>query len=277
MNTRPRSLGSWPNAPLALVVTQVRFLPNSDVVAPSKVAERIQERFGGHYSDLANLRAESIVIGPPGSAAAPPPNAESLGFDLRDSADTELVRMQAESLTFITSAYQDSKQFALQWGELMEALCESGSVRVTRIGLRTVDFILPSAEHEPEDYFIEGFGRSPKALGAQSPIAFQLYDYDRGNRGRLRIQYGRGYGIPALPPDLQDTVLPPAHLTSQNNVDLSAVLDMDRWQANNDHMKADRINSEIEKLHVDLRQSFHALMSPLAIREWQSNDALEEA
>lgn len=277
MNITRHALGSWPHAPLALVVAQVRFLPNPEV-EPASITERIKRRVGVRFPHIAPLSAISFVIGPQAAAASstPPADNNSAGFELRDATDTQAIRMQLGSLTFITAAYEDSEQFTTQWRELMEALCEPGPVRVLRIGLRTVDFVLPSSDNVPEDYFLDGLGRSPAVLGIQSPIAFQLFDFEREKRGRLRIQYSRGYGVPALPPDLQDAVLPPTNLTTQSNAGLAAVLDMDRWQPYNDHMDADSIGVAIEQLRVDLRKSFRSMMSPLAELEWCGKIAGEE-
>lgn len=267
MNVPRRALGRWPNAPLALVLAQVRFEPIPET-SPDLLAERIQKISGSSYPHTSPLQQVTLILGqgvPP--AMAQPPT--TMGLDLRNSENNETIRLQSGSLTFTTSSYQDSDHFAQQWRTFMDALCEERELQVKRLGLRYVDFIIPSAGHVPEDYFRDGIGRSPATLGDQSPVAFNLYDFARENGGQLRIQYSRGFGPPALPPDLQDTVLPPAELTTKTNSDISAVLDMDRWRPVSEVMSAEIIASELEALRADIALSFRSVMTELADTEWK--------
>ena len=267
MTVSRRALGRWPNAPLALVLAQVRFEPAPETT-PQLLAERIQQFSGSSYPHISPLQQVSFILGqgtPP--AMAQPP--AGVGLDLRNSENSEAIRLQPGLLTFTTSSYQDSNQFARQWRTFMDALCEERELRVMRLGLRYVDFIIPSVGHVPEDYFRDGIGRSPAVLGDQSPVAFNLYDFARENGGQLRMQYSRGFGPPALPPDLQDSVLPPAKLTTKTNSDISAVLDMDRWRPVNGVMSAETIASELQELRADIALSFKSVMTELADTEWK--------
>lgn len=267
MTAHRKALGRWPNAPLALVLAQVAF-ESSTETAPELLVARIQQLTGQLYLDPPiPLQQISFILGQGAPAAMEIPHATT-GFDLRDKENVEAIRLQPGALTFMTSAYLDSKHFAGQWRTFMDALCESREIRVTRLGLRYVDFIIPSPGHVPEDYLRDGIGRSPAILGEQAPITFNLYDYARDHGGHLRLQYGRGFGPPALPPDLQDSVLPPSELTTKSNDDLSAVLDMDRWRPANEMMSAERILFEIEVLREDMALSFRSIMTDLAEEEW---------
>lgn len=267
--TIPRkALGRWPNAPLALVVAQVRFVPY-DQTKPYLVAERIQHATGSEYPHLTPLQTISVVIGK-GQPVVIPPQKEMTDFELRNSENNKVIKMQRDGLTFMTSAYQDSTHFLNQWRVFMAALCENRELRVLRLGVRYVDFIIPSEGHVPEDYFRDGLGRSPGILGEQSPVSFTLYDFPRQNGGQLRLQYRRGFGPPSLPPDLQDSVLPPGGLTTRSSGDISAVLDMDRWRIVNDSMSTDDIISGLEELRSDMATAFQSIMTELAEREWKN-------
>lgn len=267
MNDLRQALGRWSNAPLALVVAQVRFEPHPQF-DPQQVAGRIQQATGERYPRLNPLQQFSVILGL-GQLGVMPPPVVQVGFDLRNDVDNEVVRMQPDALTFMTSAYQDSTHFSDLWRVFMAVLCEDRALTVTRLGLRYVDFIIPSPGHVPEDYFLDGLGRSPACLGEQSPVAFTLYDFPRADGGQLRLQYGRGFGPPSLPPDLQDSVLPPSSLTTRNSGDLSAVLDMDRWRLVNEFLSPDAIAREIEVLRTDMSASFRGIMTPLADTEWR--------
>lgn len=266
MNDLYKALGRWPNAPLALVVAQVRFDPDPSV-APNLVAERILSATDRSHPHISPLLPVSVIIG---QAPSVPmiPTMTPAGLDMRNQENTEVIRLQAGSLTFMSSAYQGSTHFMGQWHTFIGALCEKCDLRVIRLGVRYVDFIIPSGTNTPEDYFLGGLGRSPGVLGEQSPVAFNLYDYPRPDGGQLRIAYGRGYGPPMLPPDLQDSVLLPARFSALSTSGLSAVLDMDRWRSVNQPMAAKVIVEELDRLRADSSNSFRGIMSELAQCEW---------
>ena len=157
----------------------------------------------------------------------------------------------------------------------MNALCEESETHVIRLGIRYVNFIIPSDGHAPEDYFLDGLGRSPDILGNQSPVAFTLYDFARAD-GQLRLQYSRGYGAPDLPPDLQGSVLLPPRLAYTSADGVSAVLDMDRWRMVNKTLTADGVSVAINELRSDISESFRNIISPLANNEWNPSPQGEQ-
>lgn len=266
MTTTISALGQWPKAPLALVVAQVRFEPNAETEQTLLVG-RIHETTGGVFPTTTEVRQFSFVVGE-GGMQAPTQEPVVVALDLRSTDGSRSIRVQPGAITYSTSSYKDSRHFAKEWQQLLDALCASGEVRALRLGLRYVDFIIPTEGHVPEDY-VTGLGCSPAALGAQSPIAFVLYDFERDHGGRLRVQYGRGYGPPSLPPDLIDSVPPPAFLVAKYNSGLSAVLDMDRWRPVSDMMSAAVIAGEFQVLREDMASAFHSIISPFARNEWQ--------
>lgn len=266
MSATHQALGRWPNAPLALVLAQVRFEPDP-ARAPAQVAERIQATFPSTYHQAGVLQQTAFIVGQGTPPAMSLPSAPA-GIELRNSDSTETLRLQPDALTFTTAAYHDSKQMALQWRSFMDVLCAHRELRVMRLGLRYVDFIIPSAAHTPEDYFAGNLGRSPDLLGEQSAISFCLHDYPRPDGGHLRVQYARGYGPPSLPADLQGSILPPPSLTTSNGTDVTAVLDMDRWCPVNRALNAEGIALEIRTLREDIATSFRTIMTDLAYTEW---------
>lgn len=270
-----RALGRWPNAPLALVLAQVRFEPSKET-APSQVVQRLQQIIGSRFPNILPLRQMTLILGQGGSPDIQPnpqipagTEASEIGFDMRNPENSEAIRVHQDAFTFMTSAYVDSVHFAEQWKIFMGALFEARELRVTRLGLRYLDFIIPSDGHVPEDY-LQNLGKSPEALGEQASVAFNFYNYPRADGGELRLQFFSGKGTPSLPPDLQDTVTPPARLSTQHNNDTSAVLDMDRWRPANEPMKAEAAATEIIALREDIALSFRKVLTELACREWAS-------
>lgn len=273
MTETRKALGRWPNAPLALVVAQVKFEP-TPATTPSALAERIKALTGEQFPRSNQLQPVSFVLGQ-GNMPPPVPQPMHVGLDLRNSASDEALRLLPDSLTFATSAYEGSDHFAELWGRFMAALCEDRTIRVLRIGLRYVDFIIPTPGHTPEDYFRDGLGRSPAALGVQSPVVFSIYGFERPDDGQLRVGYSRGFGPPALPPDVQDLVRPPPKLTTKSNSEISAVLDMDRWRMVNLAMDATEVTTAVKDLRTDLAATFRSIMTELAESEWQREQNAE--
>lgn len=265
MATGNKALGKWDNAPLAIVVAQVRFESNKETETRCLVS-RIHEITKGTYPTVTEVQQFSFVVGEGNRQT--PAHETIVALDLRTTDGARSIRIQPGVITYATSSYIDSQHFAVEWRQLLDALCTNSEVRVLRLGLRYVDFIIPTDGHIPEDY-VSGLGCSPPVLGAQSPIAFVLYDFERPQNGRLRVQYGRGYGPPVLPPDLADSVPPPAFLVARYNSGLSAVLDMDRWRPASDIMSAATIAEEFQILRNDMATAFHDIITPLASKEWQ--------
>lgn len=272
MTTQSNALGQWPNAPLAIVLAQIRFEPGP-ATEYTTLADKIRLATGDEFPVTNKVQQFSFVVGDGGQPSGSP-EASIVAIDLRNDADRRSLRIQPGALTYSTSKYSDSGHFLSEWRKLLDILCHEGDVRVLRLGLRYVDFIIPTPGKVPEDYLV-GFGRSPEALGDQAPVAYSFYDYERANGGQLRIQYGRGFGPPVLPPDLMDSVPPPPFLVAKYSGGLSAVLDMDRWRPAAEVMSVDRIAEEFQLLRDDLAETFHRIISPAAVTEWQKRTSQE--
>jgi uncharacterized protein (TIGR04255 family) len=267
-----KSLGRWPNAPIALVLAQVKYEQTPET-APELVAERVKQVAGSRYPTAQKIFQTTFVLGPAGNPEiqnTAQSQATEIGFDLRNPENNEAVLIHRDTFTFMTASYVDSDHFAEQWKIFMGALFAERELHVKRLGLRYIDFIIPSAGHVPEDY-LHGIGKSPAALGDQSQFASNLYDYLRNDGGRLRLQYFRGVGAPGLPPDLQGTVLPPTRLAIKNAEDVSAVLDMDRSRPIDESMKADTVAASLLALREDIATSFRSIMTKLADSEWKDS------
>lgn len=263
--------GRWPNAPLALVLAQVKFEPTPET-APEKVVERFKRAVGSHFRNTQKLQQISIVLGPGDGLASKvpePPQPTDAGFDLRTEGNNEAVIIQRGAFTFMTAAYVDSGDFAERWEAFMKVLFDGRDLKVTRLGLRYVDFIIPSAGHVPEEYF-QGLGQPPAELAKTAAPQFvsNLYEFPRENNGRLRVQYFQAFGTPELPPDIQGAVATPARLVAHNPGDPTAMLDMDRWRPANEHMRAEAAASALLVLRGDLASSFRRIMTELAAKEW---------
>lgn len=269
VSNHDQALGRWPNAPLALVLAQVRFDPEIDTDY-KKVAERLKAALGNHFPAMKAVRQMTLVFGgAPGPAGEVKPNDEEVGRELRTDDDRSSLRVQEGVMTFTTSLYKDSGHFLAEWRSMLDALCAGGGVKVQRLGLRYIDFIIPKQGKAPEDYFKNGFGHLTEVFGERAQAAFMSHEYPRGQHGAVRVQFGRGIAPPSLPPDLDGSVQPsPELLQKYAPQQPSAVLDIDRWSLDSRRLRAGEIVREFEDLREDVCQAFNNIITPEAKAEW---------
>lgn len=276
MSNHNQALGKWPNAPLALVLAQVRFDPEVDTEYKD-VADRLKAALGERFPAMKAVRQVSLVFG-----NAPIPERESkaneseVGRELRSDDNRSALRLQDGVMTYTTSLYKDSQNFLAEWRSMLDCLCAAGGVMVQRLGLRYVDFIIPTARKVPEDYFKDGFGHSTDVFGETAQTAFMSHEFSRGKDGLMRVQYGRGFAEPSLPPDLEGSViLPPALLKkySKETNGPSAVLDIDRWRIDSRRLQSEDIAEEFQHLRDDICQAFKRIITPEAEAEWSGKQA----
>lgn len=260
------SLGKWANAPLALVVAQVCYTPTPETEFRI-VANLIKEALGNRFSTDSNVEQLAFVLGADGAPSITNEPA-CVGVDLTSEDSRTCLRIHNGAMTFNTSDYRGWEEFVAEWETMLAVLNATSPIPATRIGLRYLDYILPSAGRKPEDYVVDGIGKSPAPLG-QAPITVSLYEYEREKEGRLRIQYSRGFGPPMTPPDLQGTAAPYPGLMARYQGGESAILDMDRYAMLNKAVTAGELAEEFSNLHTDLSESFLHIITPFASAEWR--------
>ena len=273
MSNQDQALGKWPNAPLALVLAQIRFDPEVDTDY-REVAARLKAALGERFPAMKAVRQVTLVFGnTPGPAMESMPNEGEVGRELRRDDNRSSLRGQEGVMTYTTSLYKDSKHFLAEWRSMLDCLCATGGVKVQRLGLRYVDFITPTAGKAPEDYFNDGFGCMIHAFGEIAQTAFVSHEYLRGTDGAMRVQFGRGIASPSLPPDLDGSVEPPPALLEKYTGGPSAVLDIDRWRIDSRRLRAAEIADEFQTLRDEICMAFRRIIAPEAEAEWSSPSA----
>lgn len=268
MSNQDQALGKWPNAPLALVLAQIRFDPEIDTEY-KEVAARLKAALGESFPAMKAVRQKTLVFGSESvSESESRANEGEVGRELGSDDNRSALRVQNGVMTYTTSLYQDSPHFLAEWRSMLDCLCGAGGVKVQRLGLRYVDFIIPSAGKVPEDYFKDGFGLSTDVFGEAAQAAFISHEYSRGNDGAMRVQYGRGFAQPSLPPDLDGSVMLPPALLEKYTEGPSAVLDIDRWHLDTRRLQSEEIAGGFQHLRDDIRMAFSRVITPEAETEW---------
>lgn len=271
MSNHDQALGKWPNAPLALVLAQVRFDPEVDTEYKDVVA-RLKAALGKRFPAMKDVRQVEYLMGP-GLAGGSRSNEVVVGRELGSDDGRRAVRLQSGVMTYTTSHYIDSEHFLAEWRSMLECLCAAGGVKVQRLGLRYVDFIIPAAGKMPEDYFKDGFGHLTHVFGEIAQTAFMSHEYPRGDDGKMRVQFGRGIAPPSLPPDLDQSAQPPPALLGKYTTGPSAVLDIDRWRVDSRRLQTAEIADEFQRLRDDICASFGRIITAEAQTEWSSPSA----
>lgn len=273
VSNHEQALGKWPNAPLALVLAQVRFDPEIDTEYKA-VAARLKAVLGERFPAMKALRQVTLIFGntlaPVGESKA---NEGEVGRELRSDDDRSSLRLQDGAMTYTTSLYKDSVHFLAEWRSMLDCLCAAGGVKVLRLGLRYVDFIIPTNGKAPEDYFKDGFGHLTHVFGEIAQTAFMSHEYPRGTDGAMRVQFGRGFAPPSLPPDLDGSVLSPPVLLKKYTEGPSAILDIDRWRIDSRRLQAAEIADEFQRLRDDICMAFSRIITREAEAEWSGQPA----
>jgi hypothetical protein len=89
----------------------------------------------------------------------------------------------------------------------------------------------------------------------------------------MRVQYGRGFASPSLPPDLDGSVLLPPALLEKYTEGPSAVLDIDRWRIDSRRLQAGEIADAFQHLRDDICMAFSRIITPEAEAEWSGKQA----
>jgi uncharacterized protein (TIGR04255 family) len=272
VSNQDQALGKWPNAPLALVLAQVRFDPEVDTEY-MKVADRLKAALGDSFPAMKAVRQVKFVFGnASGQASESRANEDEVGRELRSDDNRSALRLQDGVMTYTTSLYKDSQHFLAEWRFMLDCLCAAGGVKVQRLGLRYVDFIIPSVGKMPEVYLKDGFGHSTDVFGGTAQTAFMSHEFTRED-GAMRVQYGRGFAPPSLPPDLDGSVLLPPVLLEKYTEGPSAVLDIDRWRTDSRRLQSEEIAEEFQRLRDDICKSFSRIITPEAEAEWSEKQA----
>lgn len=260
--------GQWANAPLVFVLAQVRFLPNA-AAAPDHLRDAVAKRMGTRFPTISQNTGLSIEINLDAEPSVQQ-TAQAVAYDLVNNDVDAMVRVQQGALTYAVTSYVDSSHFRDAWLDITDALAEVQVTAVTRLGLRYVDFLLPTREKRPEDYVNAPWNlrEMPQLPGAKGGPDLHVSMMDLAyTEGRMRLQFMRGFGVPSLPMDLQG-MLSPRQRSQQAEPGECGVIDSDRW-IDGEH-RADRatLSQKFTQMHTDVSSAFRAMITPLALREW---------
>jgi uncharacterized protein (TIGR04255 family) len=262
--------GQWANAPVVFVLAQVRF-----PAQPEGFTERLQLA-------VSKLRENDFLPAQPvpvmdvkievdqGGVPKQTVTQTGTGYNIARNDGRMVVRIEPSSLTLAVNEYRDSNHLIGEWLPMVACLRQARlKGKVTRLGLRYVDFVAPAEGKLPEDYVNAPWNQSttPHFVGAIVPPGMFVCLHDiEFTKGRMRVQYMRGFGKPSLPADLLGLLEP--RTVPDDASRPTAVIDTDRWMEESWEPSGEQISNDFKRMHQDLSNAFKAMVTPMARAQW---------
>ncbi|MDP2242172.1 MAG: TIGR04255 family protein [Burkholderiales bacterium] len=261
------SLGQLANAPLALVLAQVRFSPYLTI---GSHIPTIQDALRKQYPAFSHEKIQTIEFGP----TFGPPKVENEDlWNFTDAENREGFVVQRNSLIFIATKYETFEDFSERHAKLLT--CFAGTIPdllVERLGLRYVDLIVPNDGESPQEYVIPGLrgceAQSLKAINFDSQ-AISRWVFPNGH---LLFRYSTGVKPPFLPQDLGSIKLDNAEVVNRAERAKSNVasMDFDRIVNHKSPFNAKELSTLFKKMHDDLSTIFKQSRNKHAEEVWNS-------
>lgn len=218
-------LGAWANAPLAYVLAEVRTEMLSDLNDyQSSIAKQLRQDYPiQRKMNLSRLVATGtqIVF----------EQEQDNAWEFASPDNKTAVILRTNGIVLHATSYTNSEEFLGRLNRVLTVFSEIPSIYVNRLGIRYIDFVLPSEGETPEDYINEKLNPDlGLSDGREGYAATNIASYPM-EIGLLNIRYMRGRGQPSLPPDLGMLTLEPSHLMRTGLVSETqptAILDTDR-------------------------------------------------
>jgi uncharacterized protein (TIGR04255 family) len=268
-----RALGQMANAPLALVLAQVRFSPYLTI---ADAMPALQNELRRDYPVFKRNQIQALDFG----AGASPPNVSVIQrFNFSDTDNREGFIVQQDSLVFLVTRYKTFDDFERKHRIILDCFERIvPDLYVERLGLRYVDVIVPRKDERPEHYLVEGLRgcaiemeEEPTGFQSQYVATWKLKD------GQMKFRFVNGLRTPPfLPPDLHPLELGVPEVIQRGADAASAgrsvgVLDFDRLKQHRGLYRSAEVSKLFSSMHNDASVAFKRSMSPLAEKVWNSN------
>lgn len=265
---RELALGQLANAPLALVLAQVRFSPYLTI---ANCVPAIQDALRKSYPIFRRGQIQTLELGP-GSPSPKITTEERWDFVAPDNREGFI--LQQNFLVFLATRYTTFADFSARFSTVLQCFGKTvPDVFVQAIGLRYIDLIVPSPNERPEDYVVEGL----RGLSTDSdfrPLQSRYLTRWKLDKGVLVFRYVSGAKPPFLPPDLQLELAPSDVFTRAKETNTAVgLMDFDRMLNHQGVYQADEISNLFAIAHRDTSKAFQRAISPLAERTWKSKTA----
>lgn len=259
-------LGTWRNPPLAYVVAEVRISAHYSI---AQFVPAIQQLLRDIFPRTEEGIEVALAIGTSNQTTVP-----DRVWRLTAPDNGRGVHLGTRAIALHVTRYQDFPELAIWLARALQAVQESGlNPFIERVGLRYIDYILPSDGHQLMDYLIPALrGVTPPGAGpAQTTMWAATYPFDTFTvDARVVAPSLPGTFLPpnfsALPLAKPSTMLA-AEERSQKGQPFG-IIDTDCSQTVNENFDAQTIATKFAQMHKCVSETFKALISDLAVKEW---------
>lgn len=260
--------GPWKNAPLGYAVAEVAISPHYTLQHHIPAVQQALRSVFPRTTEGFGLRLEMNAPN-----AAPQPQQEQF-WQLTAADNSRGVQVGTRAFALHATEYTTYEAFSADLERMLRAVsgAEIGAF-VERIGIRYIDYILPSEGHRPEEYVAESLRgiALPRAGQAQNATWAGTYAVD-SSFVNLRILAPAPPGM-LFPPNFAAMALSkPSRMTQAEhdyvNVRPFGIVDTDCFCRVDAILEVDTLMTGFNQLHELTSSTFKAVMSDLARKEW---------
>ncbi|MGK2913136.1 MAG: TIGR04255 family protein [Porticoccaceae bacterium] len=258
------------NAPVYYALAQAQFNP---VAAMAKYVDEVQDRLRREYP-LYDTQQVTHLQFPvePGHAPIEPQVAHTASWLITKGNRSSGFILSASSITLHTTHYDTSNEFIPELLRGLKAVHEVvGLDRVSRLGLRYLDAVLPQAGETVEQYLqdgLHGVRFSAKQKYALHESVFETESGPLAPTGTLVARVHRMTAPLGFPPDiaLNGLVLMPKFDIKEPQA--HAVIDTDHFVVGQMSMDFEKLSEQLLALHATIKLVFKATVTDHARVVW---------
>ncbi|GAB4510537.1 MAG: TIGR04255 family protein [Sulfuricaulis sp.] len=260
-------LGTWPNPPLAYVVAEVGISAHYSI---AQFIPAIQESLRDVFPRTDEGMEVALPVGAPNQATA-----SDRIWRLLTPDNGRGVFLGTRAIALHATLYQDFSEFSSWLTRVLQAVQASKlNPFVERIGLRYIDYILPSNDHQFVEYLVPELRgvTPPSAEAAQATMWSATYPFGTYTAS-ARVAAPMPLGM-ILPPNFSPLPLkkPSTMLAAEQRSQKGqpiGIIDTDCGQTPNEVFNAENLVSKFTQMHKCVSATFNALISDLAVKEWK--------
>src|SRR5262249_33042198 len=271
MRTEP--LGQMANAPLALVLAQVRISPYLTI---GNSVPAIQDTLRSVYPVYRKGQMQTLEI----SFGANAPKISTLDrHQLVDAENRVAFVIQQDSIVFMATRYKTFEDFEEKHRVVLDCIQKHvKDVFVEGLGLRYVDVIVPRENERPEQYVVDGLTGCAVDTFEAAAFQSQYVAHWRLKDGGMTFRFTNGARPPFLPPDIQPLelgipeIVQRAAAASEKTTRIG-LFDFDRVVEYRGSYDSGQVSKLFSGMHADHSTAFKGAMRELAEDVWNSKNA----
>ena len=260
MKTSP---GSWRKPPLAYVVAELAI---SVYYAMPDALPDLQRKLFASYPKVLE-GAENVIL-ESGTLASQPT------WQFISESQTHGVYISPRSISLHATSYVNSSDFLTYWAIVLDAIQSIGlPVYVKSAGLRYFDLIVPEENRFPADYISEKIqGLVPEGVVSVWSLWHGAFLFDRAQVS-IRVSAPSPADF-LFPPELRMLPLKTSQIIrdaeqKRKEGKLTGFIDTECMRMVERTFSASDLLADFTDMHEFTSQSFRAVLSPLAEKEWK--------